>query len=266
MANSEFSPQENMASILSRWWIVVAMAILGGVIGWSFHFFKPPIFQATSSITVTMDFSQRELTQYEQDYAFSAAGAIMFSSMVKDQLLSKAQTAGITITESQLGQQMFLEGRQSVWELHVRNGDAQVAADLANIWEGTAIENLNIALDHALQAEQLQYQVDVMEACLPFPPGMPVPAAKPRPTLKDCGRFSLADIRTVLQGRTDELVQEKEQSLGVLPFMEFALTGNASVPKGPVLYDQAGPVLAGSLIGFVIALWVAGSQRIQRSG
>jgi hypothetical protein len=261
MDDSEFMPIEKIKSIFSHWWIVVGFAIIGGVIGWLFHFLQPPIYEATARITVSMDFSERELTQYEQDYAFSSAGEIIISSTLKDQILAKAQAIGISISSTQLKQQMFSEGRQSVWELHIRNRDAQVATELANIWAGVAIVDLNIALDHAMQAEQLQYQVEVMEACLPFPPGMLEPAAKPHPTLKDCGRFSLADIRTALAGRTDELLQQRKLSLGVLPIMEFGLTGNASVPEEPVLYDQAGLTLAGTLIGFITALWVAGSRR-----
>jgi hypothetical protein len=260
MDDSEFTPIENIKSVFSHWWILVGFAVVGGVIGWLFHFLQPPIYEATARITVSMDFSERELTQYEQDYAFSSAGEIIISSTLKDQILAKALATGISISSTQLRQQMFSEGRQSVWELHIRNPDAQVATDLANIWAGVAVEDLNIALDHAMQAEQLQYQVDVMEACLPFPPGMPGPDAKPHPTLKDCGRFSLADIRTALANRTDELVQQRKLSLGVLPNMAFGLTGNASIPAEPVLYDQAVLTLAGTLIGFIIALWVTGSR------
>jgi uncharacterized protein involved in exopolysaccharide biosynthesis len=64
MTSQEFSPRESLERIFARWWIVVAMAILGGVVGWAFHFFHPPVYEATAVLTVTMDFPQRELTQY----------------------------------------------------------------------------------------------------------------------------------------------------------------------------------------------------------
>jgi uncharacterized protein involved in exopolysaccharide biosynthesis len=245
MADSEFTPLETVAHILSRWWIAVIMAILGGIVGWAFHFFHPPVYEATAILTVTMDFSQRELTQYEQDYAFNAAGAIINSTAVEDQIVTISQTDGISISPTQLEQRMFSEGRQSVWELHIRDRNPQVAAELVNIWAQVANDALNTTLEHAIKAEQLQYQVDKLEACLPSTPGM---------------------TETDLQSWANELVQEKKLSLGILSIMEFALTGSASVPEKPVLFDQASLTLAGALIGFVISLWVAGSQRVQRSG
>jgi hypothetical protein len=221
------------------------MAILGGTVGWVFHFFQPPVYEATSSITVTMDFSQRELTQYEQDYAFSAAGAIIVSSTVKDQILTEAQAAGISISATQLAQMMFSEGRQSVWELLIRDRNAQVAANLANFWGGVAYDALNTALGHAIKAEQYQVQINSPETCLSLTP---------------------EGAESALQSWADGLVQEKKLSRGILPIMEFALTGNATIPEEPVLYDQAGLTLAGTLIGFIIALWVAGSRRVHRRG
>ncbi len=266
MADSEFTPLETMVRILSRWWITVIMAISGGVVGWAFHFFHPPVYEATAILTVNIDFTKRELTQYEEDYAFNVAGAVITSTVVQDLIVTEAQIDGISLNPTQLAQQMFSEGRQSVWELHVRDRDPQVAAELANIWAQAANDALNTALDHAIQAEQFQYQVDRLGACLPFAPGMTESAAQPRPTPKDCGRFSLVEIQTVLQSWTDELVQEKELSLGILSIMEFALTSYASIPEKPVLSDQASLTFAGAMIGFVISLWVAGSRKVPGRG
>jgi uncharacterized protein involved in exopolysaccharide biosynthesis len=266
MSDSEFTPLETMAHILSRWWIAVAMTILGGIVGWAFHFFHPPVYEATAVLTVTMDFPQRELTQYEQDYAFGAAGSIITSAAVKDQIVTRAQADGISISPTQLDQSMASEGRQSDWELHIRDRDPKAAADLANIWAQVANDALNTALEHAIQAEQLQNQIDMLEACLPFAPGMTESTVNPPPSPNDCERFSLVDIQTVLQSWTDDLVQDKKLSLGILSIMEFSLTSNAPIPDKPALFDQASLTLAGALIGFVISLWVAGSRRVRRRG
>ena len=80
----------------------------------------------------------------------------------------------------------------------------------------------------------------------------------------ECDRYSLAEIQTALQSWTEELVQEQQLTKGILSTLEFALTGYASVPEKPVLYDQGTLTLAGALIGFVISLWVAGTRRVRR--
>jgi uncharacterized protein involved in exopolysaccharide biosynthesis len=264
MADLEFTPHETMNHIFSHWWIVAVMAILGGLLGWAIHFLQPPVYEATAVLTVTMDFTQRELTQYEQDYAFSAAGAIIDSSAVKDQIIIKAQAAGISITQSALAASVFSEGKQSVWELHVRNQDPQVAAELANIWAQVAEETLNTALEHAMQVEQLQVQIDLLSACLPVAPGVTVPGAQPGPAPRDCERYSLTEIHTLIQSWTDELAQQKSLTQGILSTLEFALTSSALIPETPVLYNQASLALAGTMIGFVLSLWVAGSLKAQR--
>jgi capsular polysaccharide biosynthesis protein len=263
MTEGEFTPIDTVKRIFFHWWIVAGMAILGGILGWVFHFFQPPVYEATASLTVTMDFTQIELSQYEQDYAFSAAGAIIDSSAVKDQIIARAQTVGISITQSGLAALMFSEGKQSVWELNVRNQDPQVAAELVNIWAQVAEETLNAALQHAMQADQLQMQINLLDACLPVAPGVIIPDAQPRPTPKDCGRYSLTEIHTVLQNWTNELAQEKELAEGIFFNLEFALTSRASIPETPVLYNQASLTFAGAMIGFVISLWVGGTRKVR---
>ena len=72
------------------------------------------------------------------------------------------------------------------------------------------------------------------------------------------------EIQTAMQSWTTGLVQEKEQALGILPILEFAITGYASIPEKPVLSDQSSLTLAGALIGLVISLWVAGNPGVRR--
>jgi uncharacterized protein involved in exopolysaccharide biosynthesis len=263
LADLEFTPLETMRSMLSRWWIVVIMAILGGLFGWAFQFSHSPVYEATANLTVTMDFSKHELTQYEEDYAFTAAGAIINSFNVQEQVLAEAQTLGITLTRNQLAQQMSSEGRQSAWELHIRDRDPQVAAQLVNLWVQAAYDALDAALVHAAQADQLQVQIDLLQTCISAIPGE---TDLPQPSSNGCSRFSLAEIQTVLQSRKDQLVQETEQSQGILSIMEFGLTGFAAVPDDPVVFDRAGLILAGTMIGFIISLWVTGSRKVRRSG
>ncbi len=76
MKDQEFSPRESLERAFERWWVIVLLTALGGMAGWAFHFFLPPVYEATAVITVNMDFQKGKLTQYEEDYAFNAAGAI----------------------------------------------------------------------------------------------------------------------------------------------------------------------------------------------
>jgi len=250
MTNLEFSPREALESAFKRWWVIVLLTALGGITGWVFHFFLPPVYEATAVITANMDFQQRELTQGEEDYAFNAAGAIGTSTGLDDQIISEAQTRGFSIDFDQLQQQMFIEREQSVWKLHIRNRDPEIAAELANIWAEKFYKALNTALGHAIQVDQIQAQMDTINS-----------------SLSTSGSHVLGpDVKATLKTLTNELKKEKQSSQGVISIMKFAQTESATPPHSPVLYRLANLVLAGASIGFIVSLWVVSSFKVQCHG
>lgn len=247
MKNQEFSPRETLERAFKRWWVIVLMTVLGGLVGWTFHFFNPPVYEATSFVTANMDFQQRALTQYEEDYAFDSAGSISMWDDVENQIIAEAKIRGIPIELNQLGQQMFFERKQSVFELHIRNRDPQIAAQLANIWAEKFYEALNGALEHAIRADQIQAQIDAINGSLSS--GSPVISPQAQTTLKTL---------------SDELLQEQQSSQGIISIMKFAVTGSATAPQKPVLYYLANLVLAGACIGFIVSLWLVSSFKVHR--
>lgn len=250
MKSQEFSPLESLERAFERWWVIVLMTVLGGISGWAIHFFRPPLYEATAIMTVNMDFQKRELTEIEEDYAFNVAEAISTSIPVKDQIIAEAHADGSPIDMDQLQRQMFLERKKSIWEFHVRNRDAEIAAKLANIWADKAEKALNVALAHAIRADQVQVQM------VSFISGRSISGS---PELS-------AEDQAVLNNLSNELLQEKQLSLGIISIMKFALTSSAPVPQKPVLYYLANLVLAGACIGFVISLWAVNSYQGQRRG
>jgi hypothetical protein len=257
----EFSPREAVERIFSRWWIIVILMVLGGLGGWTYHHFRSPVYEAKADLVISMDFSKRALTQYEEDYAFGTVGALILSDAVRGQVITKVQAEGIQINLEQFAGESFLEGRQSVWEMRVRNADPHVAATLVNAWTETAYLSLTQALAHAVKAEQLQAQVSGWQACLPtYVTPTPVPE-QPSPYTfawnENCKNYSLTDIDNALSELAPELSTEISQSQGLISILQFALPETAAVPNRPVIYSQAKLVLAGAAIGLVIALWMA---------
>jgi len=256
MNNQEFSLYKSAERVFAQWWIMVILMIMGGLGGWVFHFFHPSLYEAKAVITINMDFTKRQLTQFEEDAAFNASGAIITSSSVKNLVITEAQAHGYLIDLSRIQAYFYLEGMQSVWELRVRDQDPKVAADLTNIWANQAASALNIALKHAVQADQIQVQIGGLENCLA---GMTGQAAT---TQLDCKDLSQKEILVTLQDLNNELVQEKTSSLGIIPIMAIGLTDTASVPEKPVLYGQASLVIAGAFIGLVISLWAINTLKV----
>lgn len=270
MNNQEFSPLRAIERAFERWWIIVFLAGLGGIGGWIYHHFRPPVYEAKAVMVVNIDFSKRELTQYEQDHAFNTAGALISSTKVKDQVISKAQVLGVQVEANRFTQGASLEGKQSVWEMRVRDADPYVAATLANAWAETAYDALLQAHEHALLAEQLYVQVGAWQACLPT---YVTPTPKPNQTLqfsfawsKDCEHYSMEEIQSSLARLSSDLASEQRQSQGILSILEFSLAERASVPDKPIIYNQGNLVFAGATIGMVISLWAVNSFKLKRNG
>lgn len=261
----EFFPLEAAKRTFARWWIIVLLTVLGGIGGWIYHCLRPPIYEAKAVIVISMDFSKRELTQYEEDYAFGTAGALILSTAVREQVVAKVYASGIQINLEQFVSESSIEGRQSVWEMRVRNADPNIAATLVNTWAEIAYQTLAQALEHAIKAEQLQVQVSAWQTCLPT---YVTPTPEPNQTSpysfvwnKDCELYSFEEIENTLAGLSAELAAEESQSQGLISILKIALTETATVPDKPVIYDRGNLVFAGAVVGFVIALWIASLKR-----
>ena len=258
MNNQEFSLYNSVERILTRWGIVVAFMVVGGLIGWSVHLILPPVYEAKAVITINMDFTKRELTQFEEDTAFNAASAIITSPSVMNLVIADAQVKGYSINPSGYMGDFYIEGKQSVWELRVRDRDQNAAAALTNIWAQESTDALNGALTHALQTDQILAQVAGLENCLA---GVAPQVGMPQ---IDCKGLSQEVLQALLKDQNAVLVIEKESSLGIISMMTFTLTGLAGVPETPVIYGQAGLVLAGAFIGLLISIWVVNSLKVSR--
>jgi Chain length determinant protein len=246
MKDQEFYPRASLERAFQRWWVIVLLTSLGGLAGWAVHFLRPPVYEATAVMTVTMDFQKVRISQREQDYAFTAAGGIGNSTDVRNQITAEAQAKGFPIDPNRLPEQMFLERKQSVWEFHIRNRDPETAAELANLWAQKAFEALNVDLGHAIKADQIQAQINSITSSQPVS-GSP---------------GSGVEIQATLKSLSDDLLQEKQLSQGIISIMKFALTGSATAPQRPALYYLADLVLAGACIGLVISLWVVNSRKV----
>jgi uncharacterized protein involved in exopolysaccharide biosynthesis len=246
MNDQEFYPRKSLELAFQHWWIIVVLTIFGGIAGWAVHFVRQPLYEATATITVSMDFQKGKLTQREQDFAFSSSGAVGSSTDVKNQIIAEAQAKGFPIDLNRLEQQMFLERKLSVWEFHIRNRDPKTAAELANLWAEKALEALNADLGHALRADQIQNQINS------------ITSRQPASGSTGLSTEDQASLKTL----TDDLIQEKQLSQGVISIMKFAPTGSAAVPQNPALFDLADFVLAGACIGFIISLWAANRYKV----
>jgi hypothetical protein len=261
MNAQEFSPRETMERVLTHWWIVLILTIMGGFVGWFFHSFQPPIYETTAGITINFHTENKELKTFDLDTALNAAGYVIYSTEVMDLLHVEALKQGFPQEVlDRLAQNTSVEAMESVWEIHVRDIDPRAAANYTNLWAGIAEKAMNASLEHALLAEQLQDQITALQSCLPVQ--TPTPDIFLPPV--NCQSYNLDELNAHIQRWVPVMANEQELSMGILPNTTISLTRLAGIPDKPVLFGLAKLVLAGACIGFIISLWITNFPKVQR--
>ncbi len=141
MALDEFNPYKYFMNLLRYWWVVFLAALLGGVVGFIFFQFHPPIYEATATYLVTIDQTQfpfqgvrEDLIQYNEDLAINTTGGILLSTPVLNQVVDQLKAAGKTITTTELLQNYTIERKQETWELRYRSQVPLDAQAVVNAW------------------------------------------------------------------------------------------------------------------------------------
>jgi hypothetical protein len=247
MALVEISPLRSVQLILTRWWVLLLLGILGGSAGWVFHQMQPPIYEARAVMAFNLDFpayTDANLSIYVADHTFGVGGALMFSTAVLQQVVAEAQSRGMEVNLETIGKMVqYPERRQNLWTLRVRNLDAQFAADLANLWGEVAYQALDEAHTHAVRAWALRTYLQALAEC-PNQPDLDPPPPRICSGQGGIDRQNLAEIEA-------ELNAESQASQGISPELMFVFSQRAQVPDEPVAFAMGWLVISGALIGFL---------------
>jgi capsular polysaccharide biosynthesis protein len=255
---TEYSPLETFESAVAHWRLVVILTIVGGLVGLIFHWLRPPVYDATISFTIGIDFKNvgRELTQYEEDVALGAAGGLILSSQVVDKVVAQAQAQQIEVGPAELMRISTLERRQAIWELRVRHTNPEAAETLANLWGRQAFADLREARHNAWQAYRIYDELQILKQCFQAPSLVTAPE-----TL--CGRHSPVEVEQIIVEKEVEFDNRLQAARGILPALIFDLSGDARRSGSPVAFNVNLLVLSGGLIGFLIGV-VYSSQKTRR--
>ena len=250
----DFSPIETIEYTLKRWWLVALLVICGGGVGWLVHMALPPLYEAKVVFSAAVDFKQSgPIDTLEQDKSINVIGDTIMSNPVIDLVVADAQAAGITVDRVSLRRMAYLERKSEIWELRIRNSSPVEAQTLVNLWADQAYEVLKTDSLHAQQADALDQQLAILSMCIQqvYLPGNPDSL---------CKNTNLADFSTQYHKVSDTLHTERLASGGLPSWVLFDLKQKADLPTQPVTYGTNTLVLAGGLIGFILALWVVAGK------
>jgi uncharacterized protein involved in exopolysaccharide biosynthesis len=238
---------------LRRWWLVTVLCILGGLAGWLFSLFQSPIYEAKASFAISVDSTHLVgLQKYQEDELIGYTTTFIESTAVRTATVDKAQAEGITLDLADFTSRATMERQLYRVVLRVRHTDPQVAARLANLWAKTADEYLSMAAPQAELVEATRQHLEVLQNCAT------------QSTQDTCGFASLESLNMEIDRIRQQYAAEKKAGQGISPWVVIRLTEIAQVPSAPVRFEQGGLVLAGALVGFLLAVWLLAARIPER--
>lgn len=247
LSGPDIEPGRLYSAALNRWPLILAAAVVGGLMGIAFSLVVPATFQAVAELSVGIDHGRVELLDENaerhillrvQDLLLSDAVLARAIEKLAPQLAEKSEIANST----DFRQRLRLTRINAMWNLAVTDPVPEKASALANAWAESALEMLEETQAHAWKAAELQ-AVFFEVSCRPIESG-----------LWACDEGG--EDPTVLDLK-QELLQEIRASYGIAPVVSFALLQSATAPDRPQSTVRAALAAAGTFLGMLAGFGLA---------
>ena len=146
----EFTPSQTFSTVSRLWWLIVLSTLLGKRRAYLFHRLNPPVYQATSSLNVTIDLTELQILtdipkdklQYNEDLALSVTDQAFRSLDAYQAVLTRclAQELPIPDVHTLYANQRWSAATPLAAPLPPHR--PQVAQAVAGIWAEVAYENM----------------------------------------------------------------------------------------------------------------------------
>jgi len=233
---------------ITSWYVILLVGLVGAIIGWLISFTRPPLFQASVFIEYAVDYSRTaHMDDITVHQAYEQVRRMLLADETLQATLDTANERGdeeIIFTDiADLRSQIQLSRYPGGFELIVYGQNPEQSAATVNAWAEIALEETEKAIGHAIRAAELQSEIYKAGCKLSADPGnsdrVVWLCASGRP---DLDPDELAD----------DLLQEVQQTRGILPIFTFSLLQEAQVPMDPIAWSQGSFILAGALVGLLL--------------
>jgi hypothetical protein len=250
----EFSPLEMLERLIKNWWLIALLAVGGGLLGWLSSTILPQTFEARAEFYVSLDEAQlayelktEELTLLMKEDVLGPLEDFFFSEDVLNSVALAARDLDDDLGIQNFRRDFSLYRIHTSWFLVARYADSQIAIDLVNLWAESADQFLQEAIAHAIDANDLELQLNLILQCFnenDFQDANP------------CAGTSFGD-QEMLDAHLVDLYQmietERDASMGLHHTLDIEFTTPANSAE-LILYPRGWLILAGVFIGSVVGV------------
>jgi hypothetical protein len=241
-----FQAKDLLDRFVQRWMWVVALGVLGAMVGFLLSIMLPAKYEAAASILMNFDYSRTvEQELVVEDRVLDRVWHLLISDETFREVLerlveSEGEFEAWGSIEA-LRENTRFDARLSRWEFIGIHTDPKIAVVIADTWKEVALERIDEAMEHAWKVQSLQgFTFDV--ACVEQ---VIVEEWDDVLTCVTIGEGISAEI-------IDELREEILASHGLLPVISYEPFQNASLPEAPVLWPRGLLIFSGAMIGFIL--------------
>ncbi len=256
---NDLVPSELIKTIARKWWVLVLAMVIGGLIGMLITRAHKPVYQSQAVITTAVDYAYTgHLEDFELDHLIMAVGDVIDSTAVRKSVVESVFSEGVSASADEILNDMTLMRKGNNWLLTVRDSDPVTAQRTTLLWANEALDSLTALRTAATDAFRIQVAQFTLEECLSR-------IVVVEPVSSGCSNLELEELRQFLNSSNQSDATITHRNSILLSNLSFDLTKEPEVSASPVLFRQNLNVLAGALIGLIVALGVLFRGKTQKT-
>jgi uncharacterized protein involved in exopolysaccharide biosynthesis len=243
-----FRIEDLYQATLQHWWILFLGVVLGGLAGLTATYFTDPLYEASASILISIDFNRASI---RDDFTIYQANDRVRELLLSDETLQGSidrlgvdSTNDLFNSPAEFRDHLRIAQHPASFELFFYAHEPKLAAEGANAWAQAGIASIEQAYLYAVRA--VEYQSALYEANCTLE--LRTVGTEERP-IWVCNSD---DLGINAEDLPDLLLDEVMGSRGILPIYSFALGQEATAPQKPILWSRTEFILAGIGLGTVL--------------
>ncbi len=246
----DYQPSQDFIAARRYWWLIVLFMLAGLAAAWGFASLNPPWYEARAEIAVNFDLHRTgTLTGENQDILVNTVGKIISSAPIMDALMSDARSMGFDGDAANFLRIAVAERKAESFVLRVQHPDSRFSLQMAERWTDYALAALDRAEKAAIEADLLHRYLDGLAGCLQ---GL----ASSTTGDSTCPVTTLEDLQAQISRTQQALLETRAEARGLTSGVRHTLVQPAALLERPVQYQSSRLLLAGTGIGFILALLV----------
>jgi uncharacterized protein involved in exopolysaccharide biosynthesis len=256
----DYKPSMLQIEKIKLWWWLPIITLTGALLGLLVSFFLKPQYEAVSKLITNFEINLTdEITEIMLDGAIYHVGDLVYDPGFMQQVVISEKAKGNSITTQDLKDIATVERQVTATLIRIKYEDPEVAARIANTWGQIVYAGLQEAYKQSLLTNELEDLKASLEQCLSVTDN----TAEENPYCS----HSIENLTDAIQNLTLEIADARNKSLGLHELLFVSDFIPAQVPALPLNFNRGVLIFSGSIIGFIIGIFVveARAKKLQKS-